>query len=450
MVYNEEMEQENRVILVESNGHHRKVLNFNLSVYVGVEVICKNNADAVTGFLKKSPDIKLIVSEEVVGKERTILKIYYYVVSNKLDIPIILSGYCQKLASKIEMYEKADWQKIIRECARILGVTAKSMAQKEFDKYYPIPANTLLAMKIAPVDIFFSEGPGKTKILFPMGEEIDQKSIRKQLLDHQSCLFVLSKARLRFANSFSDQIFDFIGNPDISVEERIKATGMAFEKIHEVVGRAGMSGQAIQMAKKTVESIVTIAASSYGLSDLIDILYDSEEPYLYRHSLLVAVVSHRLIGAMSWGNEEQKVKITFAALFHDVAIPDKGHCQIHSQEELDDCDISEEEKMDILNHAFKAAKLIEDVPDIPFGVDTIIIQHHGSLNGVGFKGKEQDGRLSRLATVFLVVEEYVDSLVNAEKGSFDHNRIVEKLKSVYSQGNFAKTVSVLGGIKKDG
>ena len=445
--YNGGMASKNRIILIESDSGHRKILGLNLDVYVGCDVVFKHNADAAINFLKKNPDIRLVVSEESVGTEQSILKIYYYVVSAKLDIPIFLSGHCGKLIGKVEMYEKEDWRKMVRACAKILGVTAKAMAQQEVDSFYRISSDTLLAITTAPVDIFAGENLEKIKRLFEEGRGIDRKVARRYFLDHEIHLFVRSGERLRFAEGFSEQVFDFIANDDISPESRIKATGMAFEKTREVVKMVGMSERAIGMAKVTVESIVKIATVSHGLSDFMDILHDSEGAYLYRHSLLVAVVSHQIIGDMNWGNEEQKLKVAFAAFFHDITIPDEKYCRIHSQQELDDCGASENDKAAVLGHAFNAAKLVTNVSDIPFGVDTIIVQHHGSLNGLGFKREEGDGRLSTLATLFLVVEDYVGFLVDAGRDSFDHEQAMEQLKSVHSHGNFAKVAAALGRLK---
>ena len=214
-----------------------------------------------------------------------------------------------------------------------------------------------------------------------------------------------------------------------------------------MITRVGMSEQAIKMAKATVESLVQIAACSHGLSDLMDILYDKEESYLYRHCLLIAIISHQIIGDMGWGNEEQKFKVAFAAFFHDITIPEEKYCYIHSKEELDASGLSEIDKLSVLRHAFNAAKLVENVPDIPFGVDTIIIQHHGALNGVGFKREEQEGRLSTLSTVFLVVEDYIDSLLDMGRESFDHDRVLESLGGIHSRGNFAKVVAAINHLK---
>ena len=177
------MARKKRIVLIESSNGHRKLLSFNLEIYLGVDVIFKNNADMLINLLKRDSDIQLIISEESVGSEQTILKIYYYITSANLNIPIILSGNCKKLMGKIEMYERKDWRKIIKKSANILGVTAKDMAKKEYEKYYPISTDMLLVMTRAPVDIFVSEGSHKFNVLFPAGKEIEQKAVRKHFLD---------------------------------------------------------------------------------------------------------------------------------------------------------------------------------------------------------------------------------------------------------------------------
>ena len=429
--------------MVESENGYRKLLGLNLSVYVGVGIIYKYSADDVIRFLKQDSDIQAIISQESVGGEETILKIYYYIVSNALGIPIILSGHCSKLIGKIDMYPKKDWHKIVKKCAAFLDVSAKDMASKDVDKYYPVPIEMFFAMTTTSVDIFIHQDGDRFKFFLSAGKKINRENIRKRFLANETYLFVLSKERIKFIEDFSKQVFKFIKQQNISVEERVKVTGMAFERVHEIVKSMGMSAPAIKMAKATVESIVMIASSSCGLSDLMDILDGSEDSYLYHHSLLISIVSHQLIGGMGWGNREQKIKIAFAAFFHDITIPDENLCRINSEDELNSYAISEQDKNDVLRHAYNGAELVKNMSDIPFGVDTIMLQHHGALNGVGFKREEQDGRMAFLSKVFLVVEDCVDCLLGGES----HERVMQNLANRYSQGDFEKIVAALGQLQ---
>ena len=437
------MALKNRIILVESDRGHRKLLDFNLEVYVDVEILHKYNADDVVRFLKEDSNIQAIVSEESVRGEQTILKIYYHIISTKLNVPIILSGHCSKLVGKIEMFPKKEWRNIVRKCAEFLDIGAKDMVSKNVGKYYPVSTKTLLAMVSTPVDIFVQDELDNFKILLRKREKINREDVLKHFLSNKTNLFVLSDKRLKFAESFSEQIFDFIENEDISVEERVEATGMAFEKAHDIIKTMGMSEKAAKMAWATVKSMVVIANSSSGLSDLMDILYKSTESHLYRHSLLIAVLSHHVIGDMGWGNQEQKLKFATAAFFHDIVIPNESLCQINSQKELDVCTISEQDKEGVIRHAYNATELLKSVSDLPHGVDTIVLQHHGALNGIGFKKEEQDGRLAPLSVVFLVVEDCVDWLMEVKKGVMSREQVMEGLAYTYTRGDFGKVANAL-------
>ena len=448
MRYNRVMGESSQIILVESSSVHRKLLSFNLSVYVGVEVVYKHNAEDVIDFLKyDGSDVRIVISEESVGKEQTMLKIYYHIISNNLDITMICSsGQCEKLVGKIEIFSKNEWQKIIRRCGEIVRVSAKDMARKKIDQYYPVSLNTFLAMQTTPVRVFIQRGAGKFDVLLEKGDAISLRDIRQRLFWGESDLFVLSTERLVFADNFSNQIFNWNGNEEMTGKERVETTGVAFENVCSLVKTVGMSDEVVKMAKVVVKSVVNIASSSHGLSDLIEIFEESKESYLYLHSLLISVVSYQVIGAMGWGNEEQKIKLAFAALFHDITIPEQRLCKIHSQEELERAGLGEEDKKAVLCHAYHAAELVKSVSHLPFGVDTIIIQHHGSLNGVGFEREEQDVRLSKLAMVFLVAEEYCDSLIEEGVEIFQHERAIKKLENRYIRKDFRQIVDALNRV----
>ena len=354
------MDYKSRTILVESNNGHRKLFSLNLGVFVATEIIHKHNADAVIDFLKEDHNIQLIVTEESVDNEQTVLKIYYYLKSNNLSIPIILSGQCSKLVGEIDMYYKSDWRRIVKQAAKILEVSAKEMARSKVSQHFPIAINTLLPMVQAPVDIYIKRKGGERTLLFKAGTKIDRGVVEQQLLKNTDSIYILANERLKFTNDFSQQVFDFLKNGAISVEDRIKATSLAFDHSRETIKKVGLTDRSIEMAKATVDSIVRVSASSSGLSDLMDILCKSNDSYLYSHSLLISVIAHHIIGEMGWGSKNQKVKFAFAAFFHDITIPDDDLCRINSKKELDEHKLSKDDKKSVLYHALNAAQLLKD------------------------------------------------------------------------------------------
>lgn len=437
-----------RIILVESDNNLRRLLSLNLDIYVGADIVCKYNSDDVVDFLKKDTYVDLIICESMIGDEKTALKISYYINSVSLEVPILLIGgdvdeELKGLPNSIHAVDNSDWKKIIRKAAKMLEVTAKSMTDREVPKFYPISIRSFLTMSRAPVDIFTVKKGRKFDLVFETNSEIKQNKVRELLLKGAPYLFVYSEERVKFTEAFSDQLFEYLDKDNISVEDRIRATSMAFDAAQETISVVGMSERSVSMAKSTIDSISKVASSSDGLADLMDILFHSDNSYLYKHSLLISIVAHDVIGVMGWGSEEQKRKMVFASFFHDITIPSEQMCRIHTEPELNRADLSKKDRRAVLNHAFNASELLKTFPGAPFGADALVLEHHGAVNGIGFKQYDQDGRLSRLAIVFLVVEEYVGYLMNTHKEFFKHNRVVEKLVQTFTKDKFRKVAMAL-------
>lgn len=436
-----------RIILVENNSAYRKMLGLNLEIYLGAKIIYKYNADDVINFLRKDRNIQLIVCRDVVGDERSGLKIFYYMSSNSLKIPLCLIGKEDKLSGKIEMFYESDWKKLIRHSAKALTVSAKEMADQEgTPEFYPVPARLLMSMSSTPVTVYIKKMNKEAKILISGNQPIKKSAIRSFVLKDENYLFVRTNDRVKFTQEFSKQIVNYLKDEHISVKDRLNATALAFSSAQETLKQAGIGKNATTLAHATVNSIVQVAASSHGLSDLIDILYESKDTYLYRHCLLISIICHHVISDLTWGNEEQKRKMVYAAFFHDITISSDHLCKIHSEGDLQQARLSVQEQRDVMNHALNASLLLKKFPDVPQDVESIILQHHGALNGIGFKQHEQDPRVSTMGALFLVVEEYVDYLLSMDREFFNRDNVLEKMRTAYSKGKFRKMVITLASI----
>jgi hypothetical protein len=68
---------------------------------------------------------------------------------------------------------------------------------------------------------------------------------------------------------------------------------------------------------------------------------------------------------------------------------------------------------------------------IPFGVETIIKQHHGTRDGIGFSTYPMS--ISPLALLFMVAEEWVHLILKAEELNIklERKEILQKLRLKY-------------------
>ncbi len=439
----EKLELSRKIILVESDSNWRKLLAQNLELYTGSEIILKSNADEVTEFLKDNEDVGLIISENMVGEEYTILKIYYYINSNKYNIPIILLGENPKIAGEVTMMEKEDWKLIVKEAAKLLTITAESMSEMQVPKYYPISIRSLLEMKSLPVTIF-EVNDGNYSTLIKANQEIHKGKLQSMMTNGVSHLFINHKVRLKFANAFSAHISTILESMNLDKDERVAITGTAFDSAATILQEVGMSDEAAIASRETINSMLEICRQSHSLNDLIDILQRDNDSYLYRHSLMISIISHHVISHMEWGNEDQKNKICFAAFFHDITISDDELCTIHSKEELDNSCLDDDTKERVKNHALKAYELLEKYPHVPIGAEDIILKHHGAMGGIGFPAPESfDSRISRLAIAFRVVEDYAHQILCCKGDKVNVEPILQNLKERYNKGQYRKVFEAL-------
>lgn len=438
-------------ILVEDDSKLRKLYELNLNLYVGTKVVHQHNADDVIEYIKKKNKVNLIVSEPAIGDENTILKIYYFIKSQKLNVPIILLGENIKLQNEVTQIENTKWQQVIKQSAKFLGMTAEKMNNLKVPDYYPIPTRNFLPINVLSCDIYMNDPKARGQNLgfaklIKANVEYETSIIEKAILDGVEKLFVLKENRLKFVNAFSDQVAADVNKVYASKDDQMMSTANSFYAAKEMINLTGLTDRALTLAKRTVDDMSATVSSCHGLADLWEILERNKLGYVYQHCLMISLMAHYAIPKMEWGTKEQQTKICFVSFFHDITIPEEHLAKIKSEDELAAADLSEEDEDRVMRHSQKAAELLKDYPRFPFGSEMIILQHHGALNGYGFT-ERLDSRITPLAIVFRVIEDYVNELLEQGKDHFDKKQILIKLKKKYDKGQYRKVIAALGEVK---
>lgn len=428
------------ILFVESSQAMRKLMVNNLELYTGAKVVCLKNSEELSEYFKSGKSANLIVTEDMVDNEYTSMKIVYFINSQKLNIPVIVMGQNSKLVGKATMIEKENWRALIKEAAKLMQVTAESMMELVVPDYYPFQMASLLSMSIAPVDLYLEEADGPNVWLLAQSK-IEKKKIEELILKGTKTFYVGKYHRLEFVVKLSGDLMMLLNDPNLSFQNRVAATQTAMENTCTLIEQFGMDKKSIDSSRTAVESIYKMAMMTPGLDDLIDVISRDTSSYVYKHTLMISVVAHQLISKMEWGNAEQQKKISMAAFFHDVAIADDRLCRIHSSKELKESSLPDTLKSKIERHAFHASELMTKLPDLPMGTESIVLQHHGTLNGIGFADEHLDNRLSPLAIVFLVTEDFVHKMLADEIP--DRKAILLELSLKYNKGQYRKCYEAL-------
>lgn len=441
-------EKTKTLVIIESSKK-RALYSQNLSIYTGTEVFNKLNADEAIEFLKEQEDeIDLIVCKEKIGEENTALKVYYYVKSQELKVPFILIGHQSRLAGAVQMVDpESDWSEVIREAAKALKITSQRMILLNTDKYFPIDIKNFMYSLYCPVNIYQKgniEDKEDFQLLFKEGQEIEKESIYQMIKNGSESLFVLSKERLKFTRSFSDQVLEALNNEE-SKEKMIRMTGALFSYSQSLVQKSGMDEVAVKVATQTINSMIKTSQKLKGIQNLFEIVAQNEESFIYNKSILISIIGHNLIEKMDWASKEFKHKLCFMAFFHDLTITDEKMCKIRTTAELEESELSEEEKKRVLNHAYEVVEILRSYPECPFGAEELILQHHGKKNGIGFADDNLNSEISPLSALFMVVESYVVLMLEGE----DKNSALGSLMSKYTMIPYKKILLSLKELLED-
>jgi hypothetical protein len=180
----------------------------------------------------------------------------------------------------------------------------------------------------------------------------------------------------------------------------------------------------------------------YGsLKEQINNLNNVRIDYSFRRLFLIHILGEKVFKLMNLKLESSHLKFIHINLFHDITIFTESHLLIHSENELETSNLAKEEINQINEHAQKAAEVVNILAISPQGTAEMLIEHHGSKLGVGFKNKLSIN-LSPMMMIFIVIEEFsVELLKNETETNKDlMDQICRKLSSVYNKITFKDTL----------
>tara|TARA_R110002072_G_scaffold64203_2_gene159258 strand:+ start:103798 stop:105156 length:1359 start_codon:yes stop_codon:yes gene_type:complete len=439
-----ELELPRKIILVDPSSVSRKLFAQNLELYTGAKVEFYSNADAVIDKLnRKDDEFNLIITVDAVGEEMTSLKIYYTVHSQKLNIPIILLGKNPKISKEVVEIEKEEWRKVVKEAARLMEVGAEQMVELQVPELYPFSLYSVLFDFKTPCKVWLKD---ELEVIEwkEKSETITKTEIRELLFKGNKSLYIAEFERLSFNEFISNRLIEMLSDTSLSETEKVNATGIAFDNTISSLSKVGLNEKSLGQSKEVISSMTSLATTTSGLDELLNMLQEQENSFLYKHSLMICAVAGSCIENLEWGTKDQLKTLCFAAFFHDITIPEDKLCIVHSEAELNDKDLSNEELDKVNRHALDASELIKTFSDVPFGVDQLILQHHGTLNGLGFaKTESLDNRLSPLAIIFIVVESLVHLILKNENETVKPEIFIKVIEPRFNKGKEKKVVEAI-------
>ncbi len=435
-----------KVLLVESDSDFQKLFSLNLNAYIGAHTVqSQSSEDAILSLDNDEEGIDLIICRYKLGEEIVTQEIVDYLNDSMQIIPVLSMGDMQQEYQGVTAINGNDWKEVIRESAKILEVTSKKMMEhnESLDQFFAIPIENLASVdtEVCDVDVFIYESDNFDQII-EKGEPFPFILIEEMTGSGIELLYVKKNDRLKFINQMTANILMALRDPNISEDKEITLSGVAFDTVRDMLELSGMTDVAIELANESVNSMVKLVNQTDPLFALLEKIKKNTGSYLYQHSVLIAAIAHHIVLKMDWGSQEHANKICFIAMFHDICLENDEQAKINSQIALSRSDLSPRDKKLVEQHALKASMLIKANPKAPYGADSIILQHHGKLNGIGFSN-ELNSSLSQLAIVFVVAEDYCERIISIEPEFFKRENVMNAMKRKFHKGMYLKVVEAL-------
>lgn len=405
-----------QTILIESNEDLKKIFALNLTTFVGTEVIVRKDGDDALALLKLLPEISLIIVRARVGDEETAIKIHQYIRNEfLLHTSMIVLGECPELASEVLcLKDPVSWELLIKHAAETLNVSLPGIGGKVRPDYLPVGLHYFNDIKQTPCDIYIriKKGPNEYQFVkrINSSEVFDAEAIARYEAQGLKEFYVAKDYIQYFTTFVTNKLVQRLEKTDLSLEDRILTTANSYEIVRDSVEHLGLDQSSVDLAEASINSMIKSLKDSPEVANLLKMLFSNKVAYAYQHCHLVALMCHYILSRQNWYKPEHLYTLSFVSFFSDITLRSHQQIRISSLKDLAASQLSDEEKQQVLYHAKDAVKILENYPDSSATIQTVILQSHGTLDGVGFDDNPSED-LHALSKVYIVADSFVKILL---------------------------------------
>ena len=435
-----------QTILIESNEDLKNIFALNLNTFVGTDVIHRKNADDAIELLRILPQVGLVITQAKVGTEETALKIYQFIKSENLATALIVLGTSKAIAGEVMcLQEPVSWEILIKQAAQHLGVNLQDSIGKVRPDFLPVGVHYFYDISKTPCDVYIriKKGPNEYQFVKRIHSKdvFDKASIQKYE-DQGLKEFYIPKDYIQYFTTFvTNNLIQKLEREDLNIEERILTTANAHEIVRESIQAIGFDDASLELSDASINSMVKSVKDSPQVAELLKFLFSNKVSYAYQHCHLLALMCHYVLSKQSWYRPEHLETLSFVSFFSDVTLKSNSQMRISTMRDLNESNLTDEEKRQVMTHAKDAVGLMANHPDANDYIKTVLIQSHGKIDGIGIE--ENPGEdLHPLSKVFIVSDVFVKILLNPSMPSSKKD-ILPILSARFTNASYQKIIKAL-------
>ncbi len=410
------------VLIIQNKSPIRDYMELVLGANPNVNMILHSNASDSMVFLDLSPDVDLIfighdifLDVELKAFNDSIKQ--YAKNNNKVSIIGSNKGL-QKLDASKYLHPQSPIDKILNILKDTLSLEKSTFASEDF---HPVPLSLCLGIYQNPCDIHIKIGKNdNAKYIkrFKSKDLFDKDAVLSLIVKDLAKVYVhkddVGTLNSYFKNKIKKE--DFCSSP-IGENDIVKVYSNTIKDSLDYVGymltnmnlKSSGSVLVARIFENMRDEVLLLPSNNKKLINQFFInSLESENDFATKLVTLTSIMSTNMVQEATWGNSEMINKVIYASCFHDLAL--KGNQKLISclrDEEL--VCLSEDESRQVNNHAQLVVSQLKELNVLPIGTDKMILEHHGSRNGVGLPSDQVT--TTKISTLFMVASEFSTKLL---------------------------------------
>lgn len=442
-------------LIIESDGRVLDLLTQGLMPEFNANVVTEYDFSSIEQMiLSDSIDLVIVRNQfdknnRIVDAAKDLLNLIYDL---KKGPPVIVLGELDFPGHPFEsLPERFRIEELFRLVVKTLNITSEQIQHFKLPEYVPLAIENFFLMDNACCDFYIKLDAAETEKYIKrlaVADSIDRDVIEKYQKNNVRFFYVKKEDHPNLLNELLQQSLEKIVSVSKSGKNIHEINSSTYGISQNLIEAIGISKHTVRLANASIFSMVKTIQGHKKMKNLLDELLSNTSSYAYKRNYLISAMCCEIAPYMEWGSgaqlDLQIEKMTFLSFFHDIFIRKEEHLKIFSNQDAKNLDLQSCEV--VLNHANKAASLIQSFPKTPGGVDVMIKQHHGTTSGVGFAPHYSSG-ITPMVIAFIVLEKYAFQILKYDTKDLKNDIIKETIfEAMYEEFNlpsYKKVVKLL-------
>jgi len=448
---------------------YRDITKVNIHAYPASKLVCVDSVEKLELLAGIDQTYEFIITLAVLDKKDITERVIKIKEKFLPSVPLVIIGHHNTVKTNVgNVLSAYDQLSIVKYIIKQLNWTATDLMNRRIDDFIPVPLSLIAHSPHAIEDLYINP---KTQIdeytLAAKKGDLLKEMIKSWKEMDIYCVYISSKKRLtaisevtKFAiegsniaiESNDEQMEKDAVNQNMEVFSETFSDLNQFEKLSE--GAREQVGVLVQKTTILIGKILNRKGTvlNPNLKELINTFNKEDQSYIPQLSFLSMYISIQMMRSESWFNEAVEEKVRYLHFFNNLALfplykkhpnfPKTKNISLHYH----NLSMKEQELYDW--HPKISSNLMSSIPGVPLGLDQLILQHHGTING-DCKSSNINDEISLLSKYCCVAELFAEHILDSE-GPLNQKlkeEIIEKMKKQITLRSYLKLMSLLEEIR---